>query len=68
MEMVSSVVIHRWHPGWVAYLRFKNPKYDANISCTNKYLLYRLVESHMFKVKAREDASRTSNNVLTRVG
>lgn len=46
MNQIESAVILDHGKGYVAYLRFTDKKYDINISHSNKYMLYRLVEGH----------------------
>lgn len=45
-----SVVIVRWSKGWVAHVRYENPKYDEDISNSNKNYLYAAIERQWRKV------------------
>lgn len=46
VNAIQSAVILDHGKGFVAYLRFADSKHDINISHSNKYILYRLVEGH----------------------
>lgn len=45
MGDITSAVILDHGRGYVAYLRFDDPKHDINISHQNKFFLYRLIEA-----------------------
>lgn len=49
MNDIASAVIFDCGQGFVAYLRFTNPRYDANLSHVNKNFLYRLIEGHCYR-------------------
>lgn len=48
--VLSSIVIVQWQRGYVAHVRYDDPKADADISATSKWTLYDLIERHIRKV------------------
>lgn len=38
--MISSIVVSKWERGYVAYLRFTDPKLDENISAENRWVIH----------------------------
>lgn len=45
--MIPSVTIVRWPKGYVAHLRYANPRMNADLSHFSKYLLYEAIERHI---------------------
>ena len=50
---IQSAVILDHGMGYVAYLRFTDRIHDINISHSNKYMLYRLIEGHCLRAGVR---------------
>lgn len=44
-----SVVIVKCQEGYKAHIRFEDSSLDADISSTNKGLLYSLIDSHLYR-------------------
>lgn len=46
---IQSAVITQWPKGYVAHLRFTDPKLDTDISHNSRAFLHRLIESYLYK-------------------